>query len=757
MRTLTIISAIFLFLSSHLSGADLAGFDDSYFWPLKLEKRFSSGFGDSRPGRFHMGVDLRTGGKPGAKVYAAEDGYVWRIKTSYRGYGKGLYLMGASGRLYIYGHLQKYNWDIGTFLQKRQIESKRYYQDIYPEKDLLPVKKGQHIARTGQTGAGAPHLHFEIRDSLGRPVNPLFFNDIKIADTTPPDFQAVWLTYSDSGSIFENGRREKKLIPTFDSTNGNYNIENMPTVTGQFVIKVAVEDFLAPGSFGLGPSSISLYIDDSLYHKVDYDRIDYAENIYSLLDRDFDPAKKEHKRIFNLFIRTGNWFSNYDSEVSGNSSFEGLSNGRHEAKIIAVDHFGNSSQLMFSFNYLVQYKVLASFNRARYSDSLIVLQLAPPELRADFDSLIVLTADDNGLHRQVSIAVEIQPNSVILKGDFTRGTSYQLIFANGNQTYPPYLLAIKNIPPDGRVIIDSIIAEIIEGGVLLTARAIENDINWLMATIQTDNGIYRLPYSKTGPNRFSLFFKPESNFDRIDKIIIHGPVGYRPDSLTLEIYRIEAGVETLTPFNSVSSLLLEPGDLFDDALLHLKDTIMEAPSTGYFVSGPYILNPFTEAFADWGDWQTYLPDNVDPAKTGLYVFDEDDGWLWAGGEYDSSDGKLHSPLGGGGIIAVIADTTAPAISNLNIRKGGRIKSSRPLIRFTLEDELSGIENDLNFDVTIDKKWIVPEYDPEQKLFSGKPHWSLSGGKHILRIVVHDHCGNKTSFTRRFMVGAKIGP
>ena len=75
----------------------------------------------------------------------------------------------------------------------------------------------------------------------------------------------------------------------------------------------------------------------------------------------------------------------------------------------------------------------------------------------------------------------------------------------------------------------------------------------------------------------------------------------------------------------------------------------------------------------------------------------------------------------------------------------------------LQEELSGIENDLNFNVTIDNKWIVPEYDPEQGLFVSKPHWLLRGGTHQLRIEVHDRCGNQTILERKFRIRAVTSP
>ncbi|MCH7879578.1 MAG: hypothetical protein IH914_09735, partial [candidate division Zixibacteria bacterium] len=69
-------------------------------WPLPSRTDFSSGFGDFRPGRFHYGIDLRTGGKPLA-VVAPVSGYISQARVSYFGYGKGLYLHGDNGYTYV--------------------------------------------------------------------------------------------------------------------------------------------------------------------------------------------------------------------------------------------------------------------------------------------------------------------------------------------------------------------------------------------------------------------------------------------------------------------------------------------------------------------------------------------------------------------------------------------------------------------------------------------------------------------------------
>jgi hypothetical protein len=757
MRFFFFVSVVLIGLCGLSAATDKADFDASYFWPLTISKRLSSGFGDIRPGRFHMGIDLRTNAKEGYKVYAPEDGHVWRIKTSYRGYGKGLYIKGRSGRLYIYGHLQKFNRDIGSYLRERQIETRRYYQDIYPEAGKLPVKRGRLIARTGQSGAGAPHLHFEVRDTCNRPTNPLYYNKVKIKDTKPPAFEAVWLTYLDEKSLSDNGRREMKMIPAFDRTRSRYLIRDTVIVTGRFAFKAAIEDYISVGSFKLGPSRIRLYIDDMLYHEIEYDRIDYAENHFSLLDRDFDPDKKDYKRIYNLYRKEGNRFSNYRSDIAGDGSFSAAENGYHNVLIEASDPFGNTSRLEFVFYYLADDRILTPMNKVRIDDSLAVLMFIEGKCRAMFDTVALFSSGNDSTRVALYPEIEIAADRIILRGDFTQWQDYRLVFKKSGVAYPSYHFSASTTAPQGGKVIDSVSYGIIDDGVLFTAHSAQPGINWLLAEIVTSEGSERLFYRKTGNNRFSMFYQPGETIDGIEKIITRGPIGFRPDTHSVDIHQVRVGEEILIQLTREIGLFFEAEDLFNDALLHLRDTVMPSPQTGYFVHGPFVLEPVSYAFADWADLQTIPDETADPSKVSLYVYDDENGWRWAVSEYNAGTNILHSRLGGGGVIAVIADTTAPVISGLNIEEKDRIKISRPSIRFVLTDELSGIENDLNFNVTIDDKWIVPEYDPDIDLFISKPHWRLHGGKHTLNIEVIDRCGNKATVTRKFYIGAKTGP
>lgn len=750
MHYLRNISVVLLFLFSPCLGQE-SDFSDSYYWPLKLKKQLSSGFGDTRPGRFHMGIDLRTGGKEGAQVFAPEDGFIFRIKTSYGGYGKGLYLRGNSGRIYVFGHLQKYNWDIGTYLQQKQIESERYFQDISPEPNELPVKRGEFIARTGQTGAGAPHLHFEIRDESQRPLNPLYF-DVRINDKSAPRFEAIWITYLDNFSLFENGSREKKIIPKKSGRNANFIISDTIFVSGRFGIKAAVSDVITKGSFTQGAAKLKLYIDGENYYSIEYRRIPYEDNLYSLLDKDLDRRKKEnHKRVYNLYRRIGNNYSGCETPFNSDGTIEFSSDGFHDIRIDVFDASGNKRSLTFVIYYLLNPDILEPFNRAIVEDTLIELNYADGVDSTFYDSVEIIHPDSGSLPVKVFPLIENTSHSLRLKADFSQWPHYQILFSKNGIGLPAYNISTNNIRPTGQKAVDSVTVELIDDGMLLNAYSSLASINWLLAEIITNTGRERLSYRKYDTTKFSLFYKPDDNVTQIESIITRGPIGFLPDSLKNTIHHVQAGEDSEISLKDGINLHFDPDDIFSDLLLRIKDTVITNPQTGNYIRNPFEIFPKVMSFADWTELRSDISNLPNAGKIDLYVYHEEKGWLWAGGDYNQASGVLNSDLGGAGLVSLIADTTAPRIRSLNIKENGIYNTNRPKIEFIVDDELSKIENDLNFDVTIDDKWISPEYDPERQLFKSKPHWRLSPGKHILKIEVTDRCGNKVVVFRNFRI------
>lgn len=756
MLRLISVSVICAILCS-FNPALASGFQDSYFWPLKTKKQFSSGFGDARPGRFHMGMDLRTGGQEGVMVFCPEDGYVWRIKSSYTGYGKALYIKGNSGRIYVFGHLQKYNWDIGTYLQEKQIESGRYFQDLNLTPDVLPVKRGEHIARTGQTGAGAPHLHFEVRRG-DSPTHPLLYQ-VGYRDQTPPKIEAIWFEYMDEKSLFDSGGREIKLVPNRIRGGKRFTIADTIVVTGRFNIKAAITDVATTGSFLLGPSEISLFIDDQLYHRIVFDRLEFDENRFVLLDRDYDPAKKNFKRVYNLYRKAGNKLSKYEFDASlahNDGTFSDSQSGYHHLRIETGDPAGNSSRLEMVFFYNPGSGYVKPLNRSEISDSLFVFDLEPGFQEA-VDSVALLVMGEGGVGVGLFPDIIVTENQLRLAGDFSHRSNYRMVLYKDKQQLEAVCFSTMREFPNGREAIDSAHFSIMDQGILISCQSSSPSINWLVAEIRNDVESVRRYFKKISSNQFSLYYEPEGDVGKIESVIIRGPVGYRPDSLTIDVSKVNAGGDWTIGLRPGLTLSWESDDLFDDALLFSSDTIIDAPQSGYYLYGPLILGPENYSFAGWAELQAEIdPNHFDPSHVGLYVHHPDKGWLWAGGEYDVAAGIMKSKLGGAGVIAMIADTAGPVIKSLNIKNNATIKMNRPVIRCVIDDELSGFENDLNFNITIDGKWMVPEFDPERKRLVCKPHWKLSKGSHQLVIEATDRCGNKSRVSRKFRVGRGTG-
>lgn len=163
-----------------------------YGWPIDFLE-ISGNYGEIRPNHFHAGIDFSTQKEQNFPIYAAADGYVSRVKISPYGYGKALYLTHPNGTTTVYGHQNKFNTRLAAYVKEQQYLKKSFEIELFLKPDQFPVKKGELIGYSGNTGGSTgPHLHFEIRDEKTEvPLNPLLY--YKYLDTVKPVVNTIYI------------------------------------------------------------------------------------------------------------------------------------------------------------------------------------------------------------------------------------------------------------------------------------------------------------------------------------------------------------------------------------------------------------------------------------------------------------------------------------------------------------------------------------------------------------------------------------
>ncbi|RYY18649.1 MAG: M23 family metallopeptidase, partial [Chitinophagaceae bacterium] len=204
------------------------GYPSGYFRnPLNIPISLSGNFGELRPNHYHMGLDLKTQARENLPVHAAADGYIARIKIEPGGFGRAIYINHPNGYTTLYAHLNNFNPKLEAWLKKEQyrLESWNVLLELTP--DLFPVKKGEFLANSGNTGGSqAPHLHFEIRKTENEVnLNPMSFG-FPIPDNTRPSILRLGV-YDRKKSVYEQSPR---IIPVKNSGAGKY-ITTVGTIT----------------------------------------------------------------------------------------------------------------------------------------------------------------------------------------------------------------------------------------------------------------------------------------------------------------------------------------------------------------------------------------------------------------------------------------------------------------------------------------------------------------------------------------------
>ncbi len=289
-------------------------FPQNYFRPpLAIPLSLSGSFGELRTGHFHSGIDIKTEGVEGKKVYAVADGYVSRIKISLTGYGKALYITHPNGYVSVYGHLQRFNSILQRFVKQTQYKRAHYLVAIFPKKDRFRVKKGEVIAYTGNTGSSAgPHLHFEIREEHSEhPVNPLLFKSFKVPDKQHPRIVQLAVYPVDDTSLI-NGEPDTLILPVL-GTGKNCHLKGNHVIKlhGRISFGIRTYDLMDRDHNKNGIYNLEIFADSLPVFGLKMDSLSFFTTRYVNSLVDYGTYQKMNRRFIRTEVDSNNRLFNY--------------------------------------------------------------------------------------------------------------------------------------------------------------------------------------------------------------------------------------------------------------------------------------------------------------------------------------------------------------------------------------------------------------------------------------------------------------
>ncbi len=320
--------------------ASLTAQDKGYGWPMDfLPVSFSSTYGELRRNHFHAGLDWRTGGHTGEKLYSIMDGYVCRLSVSPTGYGNAVYIAHPNGTMSVYGHMESFRSDLARRVRSEQYAQKSYRVTIELSEGEFPVKKGDFIGRAGNSGfSGGPHLHMEIRrDWDNLPVNYLADGTYNLRDTKPPVINRVaFYAFEDSTGI--------PMVRRLQMISNPKGYKGTITVSDKFYVAVDAVDYMEGTGGRLAVECYQVWLDSEKIFDFKVGDVPYSEGRYfaCLVQQ----GEKGHDLLKSWCPPNNGLAYKIQSVNDGIISLE--DDAPHTVKVVAADCFGNSTSCSFS-------------------------------------------------------------------------------------------------------------------------------------------------------------------------------------------------------------------------------------------------------------------------------------------------------------------------------------------------------------------------------------------------------------------------
>ncbi len=708
-----------------------------YIWPTDASLKVTSSFAEYRSTHFHGGIDISTNGQTGSNVFAVRDGYVYRIRIMPNGYGKMLYVRHKDGYYSTYSHLLTFNDAINTLTHTEQLQRGTYAIDLMLEPSNVPVKKGDVIALTGETGFGPPHLHFEIRDENLNPINPMLCDNYVVKDDISPFIRRVMISPLDANSWIDNAQRSK-IMSRFPGRQTNVRIPQTLRVHGLVGFSVEATDKRDGTYSKSGIHSMEFYLNDSLMYDMRLDRVPAEETKEISLHYDFPTILHGWGKFQKLYIDSGNTLPFYDKKPigAGMINTELLSEGEHQYRIVCKDIHGNSSQLTG--------KLLANHEPALrihdiHDDEIVLIG----NNLASVEKCIVYGKKNSAYewtqHTFAKGKFERDNDGIELPIDLKKYDVIKIIGESkwGSRSAPLFHFLKK---PQGTARDVKLATDIQNDFVQFTVSSTGIFTEQPMLTVQEGSTSQTVPLEAVDLYKYTGYYIPSLEFIGIRMATVTAEIHGKPSTThdSFEVIPISS-----TRKNSVSLLNDRLKITYDSAAVY-KALYMQVSTdifknTTVFMLEPenVLLNKGITVSVDAGKVDDHL---------GLY-FRSNGGWVFQTSTMDNGTTSFSTTLTRTlGELAVFKDETEPTIGRLR----AYASKGKAIVSFRYHDNLSGVDTD-EIKMYIDDILVIPEIDGEHNRVWYKSEEPLTRGKHAFRLTVKDRMENSAEITRTLTV------
>ncbi|HHM24124.1 MAG TPA: M23 family metallopeptidase, partial [Bacteroidetes bacterium] len=755
----------------------------------------TSSFGEYRPGHFHAGLDIKTWGKEGYRVFATRDGYIYRVRISPFGYGKVIYQKLDTGEIAVYAHLQRFAPGLEAIMRREQRRRQRYSVTKTFAPGALPVKKGEVIAYTGRTGIGYPHLHFEIRETEDTPINPLLKGFV-LKDDVPPVARQIAVLPLEYGSQADGSQ----MPAVYDLEPVHQHLYTLPRpvqVWGVAGLAVSAFDRANGVNNRFSIYRAIFYLDDREIFRSTFKKFSYSQTQQILLDRNYRLLVSSGRKFYNLYIEPENtlpfyephrvfqgsiytkgfadslaartdylsWLASLPSPLENfeerflarfGSSPLPVAPGRHQVRIILEDFWGNRA--------FVEFPLIAG------------PKVPPPEqwlAPAEAGMLKSRAAEGKWLRKRGGTWHPVLPPG-FFETEGSNGTGDPFLgwlhsLAAPLQFVPestwgvpgfPYFIVPGALPAEP----PKLEPRLSVWDALTTVRFQSDQSVLFPLQLQISN---RRLGSRTVPLLALDDRTLEADFPSFDlandstSLVVRekgtGKVLFQRKIFLHYIPKDRGG--SCTAPGGIASLQLPMRASNRDIYLSFEPVPrrqLQANPPGDSLSPVYQIDLLEVPLLRAALLKFHLPPSV-PRMRQVGVYEASSSrkpWKFSGNSIAKDGHTIFAQIHGPGRFLLLRDEKPPVIRFLSPRPGQTLAASRPEVRIRYDDDLSGVGDERDFRLTLDGRFCITEMDPEMKILRYRPDWRLRAGKHKLTLWIRDRAGNERTRSISFYVKGK---